>query len=162
MATSFRGAWLVADAPEIDRGAETPVTFTNSRWLKPIDHFREDLYPYSPKGSQYTADGLRARWGRWLVDTDEGRLLRRRWKEWIASQIRKYEWDIEPDEADHPMVCAAPASWRGPNTVTKSTRSPTTLACPVSRTLHAIPGPMRVGAEGQRRLRLVHGSGSGD
>jgi hypothetical protein len=44
-------------------------TFTNSRWLKPIDRFREDLYLYSPKGAQYTADGLRARWGRWLADT---------------------------------------------------------------------------------------------
>ena len=42
---------------------------TNSRWLKPIERFREDLYLYSPNGAQYTADGLRARWGRWLADT---------------------------------------------------------------------------------------------
>jgi hypothetical protein len=33
--------------------------------LKPIDRFRESLYLYSPKGAQYAADGLRARWGRW-------------------------------------------------------------------------------------------------
>src|SRR5271156_6541621 len=33
------------DALEIDRWAETPVTFTNSRWLKPIPRFREYLYP---------------------------------------------------------------------------------------------------------------------
>jgi hypothetical protein len=50
-----------ADALEIDRRAETPVTFTNTR--RPIDRFREDLYLYSPKGAQYTADGLRARAG---------------------------------------------------------------------------------------------------
>jgi hypothetical protein len=36
----------MSDACEIDRWVETPVTFTNSRWLKPIDRFREDLYLY--------------------------------------------------------------------------------------------------------------------
>jgi len=43
-----------ADALELDRWAETPVTFTNSRWKQPIQRFREDLYLYSPKGAQYT------------------------------------------------------------------------------------------------------------
>jgi hypothetical protein len=33
-----------ADALEIDRWAETPVTFINSRRLKPIERFRDDLY----------------------------------------------------------------------------------------------------------------------
>jgi hypothetical protein len=33
---------------ELDRWAETPVTFTNSRSLKPIERFRKDLYLYSP------------------------------------------------------------------------------------------------------------------
>jgi hypothetical protein len=93
-----------ADAIEIDRWAETPVTFTNSRWLQPIDRFREDLYLYSPKGAQYTADGLRARWGRWLADTPEGRELCRRWKQWVGEQVKKYEWDIDPDDADHPTI----------------------------------------------------------
>jgi hypothetical protein len=32
-----------ADALDIDRWAETRATFTNSRWLKPIDRFRMDL-----------------------------------------------------------------------------------------------------------------------
>jgi hypothetical protein len=31
-----------ADALEIDRWAETPVTFTKTRWLKPIERFRDD------------------------------------------------------------------------------------------------------------------------
>jgi hypothetical protein len=57
------------------------LTFTNSCWLKPIDRFREDLYLYSPKAAQYTTGGLRARWGRWLAETEEGRFVRRRWKE---------------------------------------------------------------------------------
>ncbi len=101
---SFHIPLAAADALEIDQWAETPVTFTNSRWLKPIDRFREDLYLYSPKGAQYTADGLRARWGRWLADTPEGREICRRWKEWVAAQVKKYDWDIEPDDADHPTI----------------------------------------------------------
>jgi hypothetical protein len=40
------------------------VTFTNSRWKQPIARHRADLYLYSPKGAQYTPDGLRARYGR--------------------------------------------------------------------------------------------------
>jgi len=52
-----------ADALELDRWAETPVTFTNSRWKQPIQRFREDLYLYSPKGAQYTPRRLaRALW----------------------------------------------------------------------------------------------------
>jgi hypothetical protein len=57
---AFHIPLAAADALELDRGAEAPVTFTNSRWLKPIDRFREELHLYSPKGAQYTADGLRA------------------------------------------------------------------------------------------------------
>jgi hypothetical protein len=61
---AFHIPLAAADALELDRCAETPVTFTNSRWLKPIKRFREDLYLYSPKGAQYTAVGLRAGWQR--------------------------------------------------------------------------------------------------
>jgi len=76
---AFHIPLAAADAIEIDRWAETPVTFTNSRWLKPIERFREELYLYSPDGAQYTADDLRARWGRWLADTEEGREICRLW-----------------------------------------------------------------------------------
>jgi integrase len=101
---AFHIPLAAADAIGIDRWAETPVTFTNSRWLQPIDRFREDLYLYSPEGAQGTADGLRARWGRWLADTPEGRELCRRWKQWVGEQVKKYEWDIDPDDADHPTT----------------------------------------------------------
>jgi integrase len=57
---AFHIPLAAADVIEIDRWAETPVTFTNSRWLKPIARHRVDLYRYSPKGAQYTPDGLRA------------------------------------------------------------------------------------------------------
>jgi hypothetical protein len=119
-----------ADAIEIDRWAETPVTFTNSRWLKPIARFREDLYLYSPKGAQYTADGLRARWGRWYADAPGGCEVCPRWKEWVTLQVKKYDWDIDPDGADTQLStdCAVPASWPAPSRATTSTRSPTTSA----------------------------------
>lgn len=93
-----------ADAFELDRWAETAITFTNPRWRQPIARHRKDLYLYSPKAAQYTTDALRARWGRWLADTDEGRAICRRWKEWVAGQVKKYEWDIDPDDADHPTI----------------------------------------------------------
>jgi hypothetical protein len=120
-----------ADALELDRWAETPVTFTNSRWKQPIQRFREDLYLYSPKGAQYTPDGLRARYGRWLADTPEGKQLCQRWKEWVAGQVKKYFWDIDPE--DTPIIrpstaCEAPASWHAPSKAMGSTRSPTTAA----------------------------------
>jgi hypothetical protein len=49
-------------------------------------------------------DGLRARWGRWLADTPEGRVICRRRKEWVGAQVKKYERDIDPDDADHPTI----------------------------------------------------------
>jgi hypothetical protein len=101
---SFHIPLAAADAIELDRWAETPIKFTNSRWLKPIDRFCEGLYLYSPKGAQYTADGLRARFGRWLTDTEDGRTICRQWKEWVATQVKKYDWDIDPDAANHPTI----------------------------------------------------------
>jgi hypothetical protein len=72
------------------------------------------------EGPQYTADGLRARFGRRLADTEEGRELCRRWKEWVAAQVKKYEWDIEPGRPD---------------------RQRYRDASPECRALYAVPGP---------------------
>jgi hypothetical protein len=36
-ARAFHIPLITVDALELDRWAETPVTFTNSRWLKPIE-----------------------------------------------------------------------------------------------------------------------------
>lgn len=103
-----RRAFLIplatVDVIDLDRWAETPMTFTNSRWLKPIDRFRDDLYLYSPKAGPYTPDSLRARLGRWYADTAEGKEICRLWKEWVTAQVKKYEWDIDPEDADHPTI----------------------------------------------------------
>jgi hypothetical protein len=134
-----------ADALELDRWAETPVTFTNSRWKQPIQRFREDLYLCSPKGAQYTPDGLRARYGRWLADTPEGKQLCKRWKEWVAGQVKKYFWDIDPEDADHPTIHglrgtgilarAEQGLWGRPDRQ-RHRHDP-----PERRALHAIPRP---------------------
>ena len=91
------------DAALLRRWAETPITFTNSRWLKPIERHRADLYLYSPKGAPYTTTSLRARYHRWLR-TDAGKELCRLWQEWLAEQIRKYEWEIDPEDVQSPTI----------------------------------------------------------
>jgi hypothetical protein len=89
-----------ADALELDRWAETPITFTNSRWKAPI----HDLYLYSPRAAPYTETSIRARYHRWLKRTPEGKELGKRWQQWVADQVRKYEWDIEADDAANPTI----------------------------------------------------------
>jgi integrase len=156
---AFHIPLAAADALEIDRWAETPVTFTNSRWKKPIERFREDLYLYSPKAAQYTADGLRARWGRWLADTPEGKEICRLWKEWVTAQVKKYDWDIDPDDADHPTIHGL----RGTGILARAE-----LGYEVDQIANDIGmsrqnvehymrfrDQMKVGADGQKRLRLI-------
>jgi integrase len=157
---AFHIPLAAADALEIDRWAETPVTFTNSRWLKPIARHREDLYLYSPKGVQYTADGLRARFGRWLEGTPEGKQLCRRWKEWVAAQVKKYEWDIDPEDADHPTIHGL----RGTGILARAEQGYEVdqIANDIGMSRQNVEHYMRfkdqmkVAADGQKRLRLVN------
>ena len=158
-----RRAFLIplatADALELDRWAETPVTFTNSRWKNPIARHREDLYLYSPKAAHYTPDGLRARWGRWLADTPEGVMLCNRWKEWVAAQVKKYFWDIDPEEKDHPT----PHGLRGTGILARAEKGYSTdqIANDIGMTRQNVDvymrfrDQMKVAADGEKRLRLV-------
>jgi integrase len=156
---SFLIPLTTAEALELDRWAETPVTFTNSRWKQPIARHRKDLYLYSPKAAQYTADGLRARWGRWLADTQEGRIICRRWNEWVAAQVNKYEWDIDPDDADHPTIHGL----RGTGILARAEQGYEVdqIANDIGMTRQNVEHYMRfkdqmkVAADGQKRLRLV-------
>ncbi|WP_316196802.1 hypothetical protein [Bradyrhizobium sp. SZCCHNS3053] len=156
---AFHIPLAAVDAIEIDRWAETPMTFTNTRWLKPIERFREDLYLYSPKGAQYTPDGLRARWGRWLDGTSEGKQLCRRWKEWVAGQVKKYEWDIDPEDADHPTIHGL----RGTGILARAEQGYEVdqIANDIGMSRQNVEHYMRfkdqmkVAADGQRRLRVV-------
>lgn len=160
---AFHIPLATADAIDLDRWAETPVTFTSTRWLKPIERFREDLYLYSPKGAQYTPDGLRARYGRWLEGTAEGRDLCRKWKEWVAAQVRKYEWDIDPEDADHPTIHGL----RGTGILARAEQGYDVDQ--IANDIGASPqmvrhymrfrDQMKVATDGQRRLRVVNGGG---
>jgi hypothetical protein len=92
------------DALELDRRAETPISFMNSRWRAPIARHRKDLYLYSPRGKPYTETSIRARYHRWLKRTAEGKELCSLWQKWVAGQVRKYEWDIDPESAANPTI----------------------------------------------------------
>jgi hypothetical protein len=52
----------------------------------------------------YSPPSLRARWHRWLKLTPEGQDICRRWKAWVGDQVRKFEWDIDPEEANNPTI----------------------------------------------------------
>jgi hypothetical protein len=100
---AFRIPLATADAMELDRWAERPIRFINPRFKKPVEQHRADLYLYSPRASAYTTEGLRSRWHRWLA-TDEGEQLCRDWRTWLAAQVERYEWDIDPEEAKGPTI----------------------------------------------------------
>lgn len=158
-----RRAFLIpittTDAFALDRWAETPVTYTNTRWKAPIERFRADLYLYSPKGAAYTTDALRARWGRWLADTAEGREICTKWKAWVASQVKKYEWDIDPEDADHPTIHGL----RGTGILLRSERGYDVdqIANDIGMSRQNVQHYMRfrdqmkIATDGQRRLAIV-------
>lgn len=159
---AFHIPLATTDALELDRWAEAPITFANSRWKRPIARFRADLYLYSPKGAAYTTDGLRARWRRWL-EVKEGKWLCKQWKDWVATQVRKYEWDIDPEDADHPTIHGL----RGTGILARAEAGYDVdqIANDIGMSRQNVEHYMRfrdqmqVGADGQKRLRLVGSEG---
>lgn len=93
----------VADALEIDRWKVEPMTFLAGRWKHEVTRHRDDAYLYSPAGSTYTPDGLRARWNRWL-DSEAGEKLCEQWRSWLAQMVKRYEWDTDPEDAKGPTI----------------------------------------------------------
>ena len=160
---SFLIPLATADALELNAWAEAPMTFTASRWLAPIERFNPDLYLYSPKGAPYTADGMRARWGRWLADTADGRDLCRRWKEWVTYQVKRYDWDIDPDDADHPTLHGL----RGTGILARAERgyeldqisSDIGMSPQMVARYLRFRDQMKVATDGQRRLRVIGSEG---
>jgi hypothetical protein len=92
-----------ADARMLDHWPQTKIAFTASRWKAPIRRGNADFYLFSPRGVAHTETSLRARWHRWLK-TDGGKVICSRWQAWIAEMVRKYEWDIDPEDASHPTI----------------------------------------------------------
>jgi integrase len=93
-----------ADALELDRWAETPISFSSTRWKKPIARHNPELYLYSPRAAAYSGNSIRARWGRWLNRTPAGKALCDRWRAWLADRVKRYEWEIDPDDARGPTI----------------------------------------------------------
>jgi hypothetical protein len=60
--------------------------------------------PLLAEGRAHSPDSLRARYNRWLNKTPEGRELCRLWQDWVVRQIKKYEWDIDPEDTKHPTI----------------------------------------------------------
>jgi hypothetical protein len=92
-----------ADLCVLDRWPQTKIAFTATRWKAPIRRGNADYYLFSPRGVPYTETSLRARWHRWLK-TDDGKIVRERWKAWVAEMVRKYEWEIDPEDAEYPTI----------------------------------------------------------
>jgi hypothetical protein len=92
-----------ADALELDRWAQTPIIFENTRWKSPRPQHNPDLYLYSPRGKPYTETSLRARFHRWL-NSSAGKALCTQWRKWLKEQIEKYEWEIDPDDVKGPTI----------------------------------------------------------
>ena len=100
-----------------------------------------------------------ARWRRWLADTQEGRIICRRWKEWVAAQVKKYDWDIDPDDADHPTIHGL----RGTGILARAEQGYDVdqIANDVGVSRQNVghymrfKDQMKVAAEGQKRLRLI-------
>src|SRR5437660_7375819 len=112
------------------------------------------------QGRAIHGGGLRARWGRWLADTPEGRVICRRWKEWVGGQVKKYDWDIDPDDADHPTIHGL----RGTGILARAEQGYEVdqIANDIGMSRQNVEHYMRfrdqmkVGADGQKRLRLVN------
>jgi hypothetical protein len=100
---AFNIPLTLADARMLDRWPQTEIAFTATRWKAPIRRGNSDFYLFSPRGVAYTETSLRARWHRWLK-TEDGKIVCERWKAWVAAMVRKYEWEIDFEQANYPTI----------------------------------------------------------
>ena len=82
-----------------------------------------------------------------------------RWKEWVAGQVKKYEWDIDPEDADHPTIHGLRST--GILTRAEQCYDLDQIANKIGMSRQHVEHYMRfkdqmtAGADGQRRLRVV-------
>jgi hypothetical protein len=91
------------DARMLDGWPRIDIAFTATRWKAPIRRGNPDYYLFSPRGVPYTETSLRARWHRWRK-TDPGKIVCERWRAWVTEMVRKYEWEIDPEEENYPTI----------------------------------------------------------
>ena len=100
--------------------------------------------PQFAEGRSIHADGLRARWERWLADTEEGSEICRLWKKWVAPRSKSTNGtSILTTPTIRPFTgLRGTGIWRALSRAKTSTRSPTTLACRARTSiLHELPRP---------------------
>lgn len=79
--------------------------------------------------------------------------------EWVGIQIKKYDWDIDPDEADHPTIHGL----RGTGILARAEQGYEVdqIANDIGMSRQNVEHYMRfrdqmkVGADGQKRLQLI-------
>jgi len=102
-----RRAFLIplatVDAMELDRWPGTALVFRNDRFKAPVERIRDDLYLFSPRGTDYNPESLRSRWGRWLK-SDNGREICNAWRKWLTECVTRYEWEIDPEDSRGPTI----------------------------------------------------------
>jgi integrase len=153
-----------ADAFELDRWAETPIRFENTRWLTAIERHRDDLYLYSPRAAPYSTSSLRARWGRWLRRSAKGKELVKRWRSWLVDKVAQNEWEMDPDDARGPTIHGL----RGTGILARHAEGfgVEQIANDIGMSRQMVDHYMRfkdqmqVAAESRNRLRLVAGEAS--
>jgi hypothetical protein len=92
-----------AEALELDRWAETPSRL-RTRIGRPRERsttLMSTCTPCAEYPTQRPACG--ARWHRWL-GSEAGLSVCAKWREWLAEQVTKYEWEIEPDDVKGPTI----------------------------------------------------------
>lgn len=152
----------IADALELDRWADEPMTFISRRWGRTSNRHRTDLYIYSPAGSPYTPDGLRSRHHRWL-GSDTGQRLCKRWRDWVGEMKRRYEWEMDPDDAKGPTIHGL----RGAGILARFAEGfdAGQIANDIGASRQTVDHYMRfrdqmeVAAAGRERLRMIKGEG---
>jgi len=81
-------------------------------------------------------------------------------KEWVAGQVKKYDWDIDPDDVNHPTIHGL----RGTGILARAEQGYEVdqIANDIGMSRQNVEHYMRfrdqmkVGADGQKRLRLVN------
>lgn len=83
----------------IDGWEREPTVFShNKRFKEPVEIPPGEHYVVSPRGQAYTTTALRARWTRWLENTDEGKAFIKRWEVWERA-IRERDGEFVPPDA---------------------------------------------------------------
>lgn len=159
---AFRIPLTTTDALLLEQWAGEPILFENTRWKAPIARTHPDLYLFTPRAQAYTPDRIRARWTRWL-ETEAGTELCGKWRKWLAAQVERYDWDIEPEEARGPTIHGL----RGTGVLVRLSagHDPQQVSNDIGMSLPMVQRYIRfrdqveVAEAGRRRLKLVASDG---